>query len=77
MRQQGVSEQLVTRALSLQWSCPVLPLEFHDPEALAPLLPRLFIDAFGALPLRMAAGKLLYLGFEERLDAVLALALER
>ena len=77
VRQQGVSEHLVTRALSLQWSCPVLPLEFHDPEALSPLLPRLFVDAFGALPLRVAAGRLVYLGFEERLDPALALALER
>lgn len=74
---QGVSEQLVTRALGLQWSCPVLPLEFHDADALTPLLPRLFVDAFGALPLRVAAGKLLYLGFEDRLDPVLALSVER
>ena len=77
VRQQGVSEQLVTRALGLQWSCPVLPMEFHDAEALTVLLPRLFVDAFGALPLRVAAGKLLYLGFEDRLDPVLALAVER
>ena len=77
VRQQGVSEQLVTRALGLQWSCPVLPMDFHDAEALAALLPRLFVDAFGALPLRVAAGKLLYLGFEDRLDPVLALAIER
>ena len=77
VRQQGVSEQLVTRALGLEWSCPVLPLEFHDAEALTALVPRLFVDAFGALPLRVAAGKLLYLGFEDRLDPVLALAIER
>jgi hypothetical protein len=77
VRQQGVKEQLVTRALGLQWSCPVLPLEFHDAEALTPLVPRLFVDAFGALPLRVASGKLLYLGFEDRLDPVLALAIER
>jgi hypothetical protein len=77
VRQQGVSEQLVTRALGLQWSCPVLGLELHDVEALTVLLPRLFIDAFGALPLRVAAGKILYLGFESRLDPVLALAVER
>lgn len=77
VRQQGVSEKLVTRALGLQWSCPVLPLEFHDAEALTGLLPRLFVDAFGALPLRVAAGKLLYLGFADRLDTVLALAIER
>lgn len=77
VRTQGVREQLVTRALGLQWSCPVLPLEFHDADALAVLLPRLFVDAFGALPLRVAAGRLLYLGFEDRLDPVVALALER
>lgn len=77
VRQQGVSEQLVTRALGLQWSCPVLGAEFHDPEAVAGLLPRFFLDAFGALPLRLAAGRLLYLGFEEHPDPVLALALER
>jgi|GEM_PF-391523 len=77
VRQQGVSEPLVTRALGLQWSCPVLPLEFHDAEALTALVPRLFVDAFGALPLRVAAGKLLYVGFEDRLDPVLTLAVER
>jgi hypothetical protein len=77
IQQQGVSEQLVTRALGLQWSCPVLPVQFHDAEALTALVPRLFVDAFGALPLRLAAGKLLYLGFEDRLDPVLALAVER
>jgi hypothetical protein len=77
VRQQGVSEQLVTRALGLQWSCPVLPMELYDAEALTVLVPRLFVDAFGALPLRVAAGKLLYLGFEDRLDPVLALAVER
>ena len=55
----------------------MLPMEFHDAEALTVLLPRLFVDAFGALPLRVAAGKLLYLGFEDRLDPVMALAIER
>jgi hypothetical protein len=73
----GVSERHVTRALSLQWSCPVLALGSHDPEALNVVIPRLFVDAFGALPLRIGAGKLVYLGFEERLDPVLALAVER
>ena len=77
MAREGVAEQLVTRALGLQWSCPVLPLEFHDAEGLSPVLPRLFVDAFGALPLRVAAGKLIYLGFEDRLDPALSLALER
>jgi hypothetical protein len=55
----------------------VLGLEFHDAEALTVLLPRLFVDAFGALPLRVAAGKILYMGFEAHLDPVLALSVER
>lgn len=77
MAKEGVRESLVTRALGLQWSCPVLPLDTHDAEGMAPVLPRFFVDAFGALPLRVAAGRLLYLGFEDRPDAVLALAAER
>lgn len=77
MHQHGIPEQRVTRALSVQWNCPVLPLDYHDPEAMAPILPRLFVEAFGALPLRVAAGQILYLGFEERLDPVVSLAIER
>ena len=77
VRQGATSEQMVARALGLQWSCPVLSLEHHENVTLAPAIPRLFLDAFGALPLRVAAGKLLYLGFEENLDPVLALAVER
>jgi hypothetical protein len=52
-------------------------MEFHHPEGLTALVPRLFVDAFGALPLRVAAGRILYLGFEDHLDPALALALER
>ncbi len=77
VRQRSVSEEQVTRALGLQWGCPVLGMESHNPEGLTALMPRLFVDAFGALPLRVAAGKILYLGFEDRLDPALALALER
>jgi hypothetical protein len=77
VRQRSVNENLVTRALGLQWGCPVLGMEFHNPEGLTALVPRLFVDAFGALPLRVAAGKILYLGFEDHLDPALALAVER
>ncbi len=77
VHEQGVSEQLVTRALGLQSACPMLRLEGHEPESMAAFLPRLFVDAFGALPIRSVAGKLLYLGFDARPDPVLALAVER
>lgn len=77
IHQEAVSEDRVTRALGLQWSCAVLPLENHDAAALTAVMPRLFVDAFGGLPLRVAAGRVVYLGFEEAPDAVLALAVER
>lgn len=77
VQQEGISEQLVARALGLQWSCPVVSLPFHDGVAMAPALPRLFVDAFAALPLRMASERLLYLGFEDRPDPVVAFAMER
>ena len=77
IRQGSASEEMVTRALGLQWGCPVLRMESHNPENLAALLPRFFVDAFGALPLRVAAGKILYLGFEDRVDPALALGVER
>jgi hypothetical protein len=77
MASQGVPEQLVTRGLSLQWNCPVLTLDRHDPDRMAAVLPRLFVEAFGALPLRVAGNTILYCGFEDRLDPVLTLAVER
>ena len=46
VRQQNVSEEVVTRALGLQWGCPVLGMEFSNPEGLTSLVPRLFVDAF-------------------------------
>lgn len=75
--QHAIREEHVTRALGLQWSCPVLSLERYDPAVMTAVMPRLFVDAFGALPLRIVGGRLLYLGFEAALDPVLALALER
>ena len=77
MRLYGINEQLVTRALGLQWNAPVLSLDAFEPDSLTAALPRLFIDAFGALPIRLAGGRILYMGFEERIDPVLALSIER
>ena len=77
IRQRATDESTVTRALGIQWSCPVLLRDSGGPRSFATLMPRLFLDAFGALPLRVAASKLLYLGFEQDLDPVFALAVER
>jgi hypothetical protein len=77
VRQHATTETMVTRALSLQWSCPALSLDSRTMEPSTTVMPRLFLDAFGVVPLSVPSGKLLYLGFEEALDPVLALALER
>jgi len=77
MAECGVKEDRVTRALSMQWSCPVLSVEGFDPSAMALLAPRLLVERMGMVPLRVAGGRILYLAFEDRLDASAALALER
>ena len=71
------TEETVTRGLGLQWNCPVLCCGTLEPQRLVSFVPRLFVDAFGVLPLRVAAGKLLYLGFEQSLDPALSLAIEK
>ena len=77
IRNQAVSEAKLARALALQWSCPVLGLELEACETMASLLPRLFVDALGALPLRIVGQRMLYVAFEDRPDPVLAVAMER
>ncbi len=77
MQAHGLDERHITRALSMQWSCPVFNLEHHSPERVAPLVPRLFLDAFGILPLRVAGGKLFYIAFEDRIDHCVTFGLER
>jgi hypothetical protein len=73
----GVEPELVTRGLSMQWGCPVLTTEAFAAEAMALVAPRLFVEKFGLLPLRVAGSHILYLGFEERLDASAAFAIEK
>lgn len=73
----GLAPELVTRGLSMQWGCPVLTTESFSPETMALAMPRLFIEKFGFVPLRIAGSRILYLGFEDRLDASVAFAMER
>lgn len=73
----GVEAERVTRGLSVQWNCPVLTTEGFSPEAMALVMPRLFVEEFRLLPLRVAGSRILYLGYEDRLDASVGLALEQ
>ena len=73
----GLEPEQITRGLSMQWSCPVLSLNGFEPEAMSLAVPRIFVEEFGLLPLRVAGQRILYLAFENGLDASAALALER
>ncbi len=75
--ERGVLEEAaLTRALSAQWNCPVLTLDAFHPEETAGALPRFLAEAAGALPVRVAGGRLLYLAFAGNIDRGLCAALE-
>ena len=44
---------------------------------MALVMPKLFVEKFGLLPLRVAGSRILYLGFADRLDASAAFATEQ
>jgi len=71
----GLQEERVTRALSVQWRCPVLPMEGFDPQKMALAVPRVLIERLRIVPLRIAAERILYLAFEDHLDASAAFAI--
>jgi hypothetical protein len=77
MTECGLEAEQIVRGLSMQWGCPVLTTEGFSPEAMALVLPKLFVERFGLLPLRVAGSRILYLGFADRLDASSAFATEQ
>lgn len=77
LMREGLEEHLLTKALSLQWNCPVFSIEDYRPERVVAFVPRLFVDTFGILPLRVAGSSLLYVAFEDQMDRCATLAIER
>lgn len=73
----GVDPANVTRALGVQWKCPVFALTGFDPRIMSTVLPAPLRQRFGLLPIRLARSGTLYLGAAEAPDPVAALALER
>jgi hypothetical protein len=76
-RECGLETEQVTRGLSMQWGCPVLTTDGFMPEMMALVMPGLLIERFGLVPLRIAGSRILYAGSAERLDASVALAVEK
>lgn len=73
----GIEAEQITRGLSMQWNCPVLSAEGFSPEAMALVMPGVFVEKFGLLPLRIAGTRILYLAFEDCLNASASLAIEQ
>lgn len=73
----GLEERRITQALGIQWNCPILTIgkEHKTPEI--SLVPRIFLETFGILPLRLSSAGVLYVAFEDRIDHSLTLSLER
>jgi hypothetical protein len=77
MSECGLEAEQITRGLGIQWGCPVLTTDGFSPEAMALVMPKMFVDTFKLLPLRVAGSRILYLGFSDRLDASAAFATEK
>ena len=77
MSECGLEAEQIVRGLSMQWGCPVLTTEGFSPEAMALVMPKIFVEEFGLLPMRVAGSRILYLGFADRLDASAAFATEQ
>ncbi|WP_433972928.1 hypothetical protein [Tunturiibacter lichenicola] len=73
----GLEPEQIMRGVSMQWGCPVLTTEGFSPESMALVVPKIFVQKLGMLPLRTAGSRILYLGFSERLDASAAFATEQ
>jgi hypothetical protein len=77
LMQSGLEEERVTRGLGVQWNCPVLSTEGFRPASMALVMPKRLVSEFGMLPLRVAGSSILYLAFENRMDAGAALGIEQ
>jgi hypothetical protein len=72
----AADEAQVARALAAQWGIPWLQSGQPGPAALA-LLPRLLLEAFTVVPMRLAAKRILYLAIDHKVDPCLNLAIEK
>ena len=73
----GLEEERITRGLGMQWNCPVLTTNGFSPAAMALVMPKRLIVEFGLVPLRIAGSSLLYMAFQDRMNAAIALGVEQ
>ena len=70
------NEETVARAIAAQWGIPMLTEQSQSFEA-ATLVPGLLSEAFSAVPVRVAAQRILYLAVEQEVHPSFNLAIEK
>ncbi len=72
----ATDETRVARAVAAQWGIPLLQSDEQSRAAMG-LLPRLLVEAFAVVPMRIAADRILYLAIDQKVDPCLNLAIEK
>lgn len=73
-RQTALTEKELTRALAMQWNCPVFDLAEYRPLPVE--IPRELLESYRILPLPARGRNLLFLAFESAVDAASAYAIQ-
>lgn len=71
-KQTHLTEREITRALAMQWSCPVFDLEAYRPHAAE--IPREIVEEHRMLPMPARHRGVVYLAFDKGIDAVASYA---
>jgi hypothetical protein len=75
-RLHGISEETITKALGIQWSCTVLPSGMPGLEFARWLIPAFLRTRYGLAPLRQGSDRALYLAGKYRAEHAAARAME-
>jgi hypothetical protein len=73
-RQTALTEKELTRALAMQWNCPVFDLADYRPQPVE--IPREILESYRILPLPARGRNALFLAFESAVDTVSSYAIQ-
>lgn len=71
-KQTAITEKEITRALAMQWNCPVFDLETYRPQTAQ--IPRELVETYRILPLPARNRGALYLAFDHGIDPIASYA---
>jgi hypothetical protein len=71
-KQTAITEKEITRAVAMQWNCPVFDLEAYRPQAAE--IPRELVETYRILPLPARNRSALYLTYANGIDSIASYA---